>query len=87
MENIDIIPYPTIAIAIFIFGLVVGSFANVCIHRLPKKESIVFPVSHCISCSAPVRPFDNIPVISYLILVVNVGIVKRIYPQCILSLK
>ena len=68
MENIDIIPYPTIAIAIFIFGLVVGSFANVCIHRLPKKESIVFPVSHCISCSAPVRPFDNIPVISYLIL-------------------
>ena len=68
MEVIQTIPYALIAIAIFIYGLVIGSFANVCIHRLPKKESIVFPGCHCISCSAPVRPFDNIPVISYLIL-------------------
>tara|TARA_Y100001960_G_scaffold165102_1_gene173361 strand:- start:213 stop:986 length:774 start_codon:yes stop_codon:yes gene_type:complete len=68
MEVIQTIPYALIAIAIFIFGLVIGSFANVCIHRLPKKESVVFPASHCISCSATVRPFDNIPVISYLIL-------------------
>ena len=55
-------------VAIFIFGLAIGSFANVCIYRLPKKESVVFPVSHCTACSSPVRPFDNIPVISYLIL-------------------
>ena len=68
MEFINTIPYPLIAVAIFIFGLAIGSFANVCIYRLPKKESVVFPVSHCTACSTPVRPFDNIPVISYLIL-------------------
>ena len=66
MEFINTIPYPLIAVAIFIFGLAIGSFANVCIYRLPKKESVVFPVSHCTACSVPVRPFDNIPVLSYL---------------------
>ena len=68
MEFINTIPYPLIAVSIFAFGLAIGSFANVCIYRLPKKESVIFPVSHCIACSSPVRPFDNIPVISYLIL-------------------
>jgi len=68
MEFINTIPYPLIAVAIFVFGMAIGSFANVCIYRLPKKESVVFPVSHCTACSTPVRPFDNIPVISYLIL-------------------
>ena len=68
MEFINTIPYPLIAVVIFMFGLAIGSFANVCIYRLPKKESVIFPVSHCIACSTPVRPFDNIPVISYLIL-------------------
>ena len=68
MEFINTIPYPLIAVAIFMFGLAIGSFANVCIYRLPKKESVVFPVSHCTACSTPVRLFDNIPVISYLIL-------------------
>jgi len=68
MEFINTIPYPLIAVVIFMFGLAIGSFANVCIYRLPKKESVVFPVSHCITCSTPVRPFDNIPVISYLFL-------------------
>ncbi|MFT4579660.1 MAG: leader peptidase (prepilin peptidase)/N-methyltransferase [Nitrospinales bacterium] len=68
MEFINTIPYPLLVVAIFIFGLAIGSFANVCIYRLPQKESVVFPVSHCTACSTPVRPFDNIPVISYLIL-------------------
>ncbi len=68
MEFINTLPYPLIAVTIFIFGLAIGSFANVCIYRLPKKESVVFPVSHCTACSAPVRPLDNIPVLSYLIL-------------------
>jgi len=68
MEVIHTIPYSLIATAIFIFGLVIGSFANVCVYRLPKNESVVFPASRCISCSATVRPFDNIPIISYLIL-------------------
>ena len=69
MEVIHTIPYPLLATAIFFFGLVIGSFANVCIYRLPKKESVVFPASRCVSCFAPVRYYDNIPVISYLILV------------------
>ena len=68
MEVIHTIPYSLIVTAIFFFGLVIGSFANVCIYRLPKKISVVFPASRCVSCSAPVRYFDNIPVISYLIL-------------------
>ena len=68
MEVIYTIPYSLIVIAIFFFGLVIGSFANVCIYRLPKKESVVFPASRCFSCSATVRYFDNIPLISYLIL-------------------
>ena len=51
-----------------LFGLVIGSFLNVVIHRWPRGESIVFPGSHCGSCDAPVRPYDNIPVVSFLLL-------------------
>ena len=68
MEPIQVIPYPILAGAIFSFGLVVGSFANVCIYRLPKKESVVVPRSHCPACHSTLRPLDNIPLISYLIL-------------------
>ena len=68
MEFIQTIPYPVLAGAVFCFGLAVGSFANVCIHRLPRKEPVVFPGSHCPACSAAVRPLDNIPVISYIAL-------------------
>lgn len=53
---------------VIVFGLVVGSFLNVVIYRLPRGESIVFPASHCPSCDAPVKPWDNLPVVSYLIL-------------------
>ncbi len=48
------------------FGLVIGSFLNVCIYRLPRNESIVFPGSHCPRCGKAVRPYDNVPVLSYL---------------------
>jgi len=48
------------------FGLVVGSFLNVVIHRLPRGESIAFPPSHCPSCRTPIRAWHNVPVISYL---------------------
>ncbi len=68
MEFINSLPHPVVAAILFVYGLAIGSFANVCIYRFPKKESVVFPVSHCTACSAPVRPFDNIPVISFLIL-------------------
>ncbi|MBT3922857.1 MAG: prepilin peptidase [Nitrospina sp.] len=68
MEFLQAIPYPVLVGAIISLGLVIGSFANVCIHRLPLNESVVFPGSHCPACSSAVRPLDNIPVISYIIL-------------------
>ena len=55
-------------IFIFIFGALIGSFLNVLIHRLPREESIVFPSSHCPKCNAPIKWYDNIPIISYLLL-------------------
>ena len=58
----------TIAIYAAIIGSMLGSFLNVLIYRLPRSESIVTPRSHCTECGAPVRFYDNIPVISYLIL-------------------
>jgi leader peptidase (prepilin peptidase) / N-methyltransferase len=51
-----------------IVGLMVGSFLNVCISRLPAGESIVFPGSRCPACHTPIKWFDNIPVASYLVL-------------------
>jgi len=50
------------------FGLLVGSFFNVLIYRLPRAESIVFPGSHCPQCASPVKAYQNIPVLSYLCL-------------------
>jgi leader peptidase (prepilin peptidase)/N-methyltransferase len=52
----------------FLFGLVVGSFLNVVVHRLPRGESIVWPGSRCPACSRPIRPYENIPLVSYLLL-------------------
>ena len=52
----------------FVFGLVFGSFLNVCIYRIPRGESIVWPSSHCPVCGEPIRPKDNIPLISYALL-------------------
>ena len=55
-------------VAFFVCGLLVGSFLNVCISRIPEGESVVLPGSHCPRCKAPIRPYDNIPVLSWLIL-------------------
>src|ERR687897_3218370 len=51
-----------------LFGLVVGSFLNVVIHRVPRRESVVWPASHCPHCEEPIRPTDNVPLISYVLL-------------------
>ena len=51
---------------IFIIGLLIGSFLNVCIYRIPQKQSIVFPPSHCPDCNTKLKPADLIPVLSYL---------------------
>jgi leader peptidase (prepilin peptidase)/N-methyltransferase len=53
---------------VFVFGLIIGSFCNVVIYRLPQGKSIIRPGSHCRSCASPIRPWDNIPVVSYLLL-------------------
>jgi leader peptidase (prepilin peptidase)/N-methyltransferase len=52
----------------FIFGTIVGSFLNVCIHRLPQESSIILPSSHCPRCKTPIRFYDNIPLISFALL-------------------
>jgi leader peptidase (prepilin peptidase) / N-methyltransferase len=59
------VPLPIIAT---LLGLIVGSFLNVCIHRLPLRESVVWPSSRCPRCKADLKPYDNIPVLSYVIL-------------------
>jgi leader peptidase (prepilin peptidase)/N-methyltransferase len=61
-------PLPVICGAAAAFGAVIGSFLNVVIHRLPRDESIVFPNSRCPACGTAIRPFDNIPIVSYAIL-------------------
>src|ERR671933_2143585 len=50
------------------FGLIIGSFLNVVAYRLPRGESLVKPRSRCTSCGEEVRPYDNVPVLSWLLL-------------------
>ncbi len=50
------------------FGLVIGSFLNVVAHRLPNRMSLAMPASHCPSCLVPIKPYDNVPVLSWLML-------------------
>ena len=77
---------PDFEVAALLFGLVFGSFANVCIHRLPRDHepstgrfswaidlwrqmrSLVHPPSHCPSCGRPIRPWDNVPILSWIVL-------------------
>jgi leader peptidase (prepilin peptidase)/N-methyltransferase len=58
---------PTLAF-IGVLGLCVGSFLNVCIYRLPRGQSLISPASRCPRCSKPLRWFDNIPVVSWIVL-------------------
>jgi leader peptidase (prepilin peptidase)/N-methyltransferase len=55
-------------LAAFVLGLLFGSFLNVCISRLPRHESIVKPGSHCPHCGKPIRWYDNIPILSWILL-------------------
>jgi leader peptidase (prepilin peptidase) / N-methyltransferase len=61
-------PHAVAAVIAGVFGLLIGSFVGVVADRVPRKESVVRPPSHCTSCAAPLRTFDNIPVVSYLVL-------------------
>ena len=60
----DITPY----FIVLLFGAVIGSFLNVCIYRLPREESVAWPASHCPSCRKSIAVYDNIPIVSYLLL-------------------
>jgi leader peptidase (prepilin peptidase)/N-methyltransferase len=61
-------PLSFYAVSAFILGLIFGSFLNVVIHRVPRGESVVFPGSHCGACGAPIKAFDNIPLLSFALL-------------------
>jgi leader peptidase (prepilin peptidase)/N-methyltransferase len=65
MERIIIVYW---AVCAFVLGAVVGSFLNVVIWRLPREESLATPGSHCLRCGSPIRWHDNIPILSYLLL-------------------
>ena len=64
----NLIPLPVIYTVAGIFGAIIGSFLNVVIHRLPREESIVLPSSRCPSCGAAIAFYDNVPVLSYLLI-------------------
>src|ERR1700677_5281672 len=64
----EVPPELFIGIFVFLFGLIIGSFLNVCILRIPGGKSIVMPASACPKCAAPIRPYDNIPVLIFLFL-------------------
>lgn len=60
--------YSIILIFVFIYGLAIGSFLNVCIFRIPRQEEVVKKHSHCMTCGYTLRWYDNIPLFSYLFL-------------------
>lgn len=62
------IPVAVYYVAVVLFGALVGSFLNVVIHRVPRGLSIVFPNSRCPKCETAIKPYDNIPVFSWLVL-------------------
>jgi leader peptidase (prepilin peptidase)/N-methyltransferase len=67
-DEVTGLPVAFIVAAVAVFGAVIGSFLNVVIHRVPREESIAFPASHCPSCDAAIRPYDNIPIVSWAVL-------------------
>lgn len=60
----QILPY----VIVMIFGTFIGSFLNVCIYRIPRHESIVWPSSRCPACAAHIAPYDNVPLVSFAVL-------------------
>ena len=62
------VPLPIACAFLGVVGAMIGSFLNVVIHRLPREQSIVFPNSACPKCRKPIKPYDNIPIVSYLIM-------------------
>ncbi len=63
-----VISLPMLYLSALVAGLLFGSFLNVCIARLPRHASVAWPGSHCPHCAAPIRPWDNIPLVSFVLL-------------------
>ena len=59
---------PVVAVFAFLWGAMLGSFLNVCVLRLPRNESVIRPASHCPGCGKSIAWYDNIPLLSYLVL-------------------
>jgi len=57
-----------LTVVLALLGLIVGSFLNVCIYRLPRRESVNWPGSHCTACNRPLSWYENVPIISWLVL-------------------
>jgi len=68
MDILTALPLPLQVTVVLFLGLSFGSFANVCIHRLPRNESVMSPRSRCTTCNTPIAVRDNIPLFSYLLL-------------------
>ncbi len=66
--NAGVPPDIFLYVVVGLFGAMIGSFLNVCIHRLPRQESIIWPSSRCPACSGRIAPYDNIPIVSFLLL-------------------
>lgn len=67
-HSLRVTPLTLIPLSAFLFGLLIGSFLNVCILRIPAGKSIVLPASGCPKCGKAIAPYDNIPVVSWLVL-------------------
>jgi len=67
-DDLTGLPLALPLVAVAALGAAVGSFLNVVIHRLPREESVVFPNSRCPSCTTAIRPYDNIPLVSWAVL-------------------
>ena len=68
LEGSTGLPAAFFFVAVAGVGAIIGSFLNVVIHRVPRDESIAFPASRCPSCGTAIRPYDNIPVLSWAVL-------------------
>lgn len=69
MQTYEVFQMQTLILTMtFIFGTILGSFFNVVIYRVPKKESIVYGSSHCPKCNTPLKPYELVPILSFLFL-------------------
>lgn len=68
LPDLNLIPLPFVYVVVGIVGAIFGSFLNVVIHRVPREESIVLPSSRCPACGAEIAFYDNVPILSYLLL-------------------